>query len=657
MSARIVNVRPKPGFLMDGAGEIIPSRDNVVPFVRDRLTNILTGQGTSADRRTWDRYAFVATDPSQVEAAYRSSWLVRKIVDVPALDMTREWRDWQTEAANIEKLEDEEKRLQLKAKCKRGLILSRLYGGGALILGTNDGDPTQPLDPKRVGAGGLTYVHLVSRHQLTIGDPILDPASPWVGKPEYFEIVTSASTGKTLRLHPSRVVEFVGQRAPEGSYFLGGQAGSWFWGDPIMQSIGQAVRNADLAQDGFAALIDRAAVDVFKFKDLIAQVATQEGEDRVTRRVAWTSQAKSTHRATILDAEDEWSQVQVTWSGIPEIMDAFLLVVAGAADIPMTRLLGQSPKGLQSTGDGEERDYQSMIAARQDEQLKPALERIDELLIPSALGSRPTDVYFLFAPLQQENEKDGAEIENKAADSVSKLAATGLFQDEVLAKAALNRMQESGRWPGLEKAIEDAENDGLADPNEKDDPSQLTTIEQRVAKMEQRGTIAANDAAILLTDASPRSLYVSRKLLNGADFIKWAKGQGFTTTVPAEELHVTVLYSRQPVDWMKMGTAWDQDSDGKLKVAAGGARLVEQLGDKGAVVLLFASSTLSWRHEDMVRNGASHDFGEYQPHVTISYSGSDIDLSKVEPYRGELIFGPEMFEEVKDDWEQSIEEE
>jgi phage-related protein (TIGR01555 family) len=81
------------------------------------------------------------------------------------------------------------------------------------------------------------------------------------------------------------------------------------------------------------------------------------------------AQGKSNWRALMLDTEDEWQQMQVNWSGIPAVMDSFLLVVAGAADIPMTRLLGQSPKGLQSTGDGEERDYQSMIKARQDELL------------------------------------------------------------------------------------------------------------------------------------------------------------------------------------------------------------------------------------------------------------------------------------------------
>jgi hypothetical protein len=175
--------------------------------------------------------------------------------------------------------------------------------------------------------------------------------------------------------------------------------------------------------------------------------------------------------------------------------------------------------------------------------------------------------------------------------------------------------------------------------------------------MEGKGTIQPADAARLLTDAQPRSLYVSRKLLNGAEFIKWAKGQGFETTVPAEELHVTVLFSRTPVDWMQMGTAWNEDEKGRLRVPAGGARLVEPLGDKGAVVLLFGSSALSWRHEEMVRNGASHDFDSYQPHVTITYTGSDIDLSKVEPFRGELVFGPELFAEVVDDWEQGLSEE
>jgi phage-related protein (TIGR01555 family) len=654
MSARIVNVRPKPGFLMDASGEVIPARQNVVQFTRDRLTNAMSGMGTNADKRVGLFYNFMPIDGAQAEAGYRSSWLIRKIVDIPPLDMTRAWRDWQANADDIQKLEAEEKRLQVKMKCQRALVLARLYGGSALILGTNDADPMQPLRPEGTQKGGLTYVHVLSRWQLSHGPMIMDPASPWFGQPEYYEI-TANQAQNNVRLHPSRVIAFIGQKAPEGGFY---QSMSWFWGDPIMQSIGEAVKNADLAQSGFASLIERASVDIIKMPDLMANTATEEGTHRLLNRLAAASTGKSNWRALLLDALEDWNQLQVNWSGIPAVMDSFILVVAGAADIPMTRLLGQSPKGLQSTGDGEERDYQSMIKARQDEQLAPALDRVDEMLIPSALGSKPSDIYYEFGPLQQENEKDGAEIELKLSQAFKNYSDIGSLPETALAKIMKNRMVESGRFPGSETAFEEAEaaGDDPLDPANQD-PADLLTREQQVALLAKQGTVTPAQADALITDATPRSLYVSRKLLNGAEFIKWAKGQGFATTVPAEELHVTVLFSRTPVDWMKMGTGWEQDADGKLKVAAGGARLVEKLGDKGAVVLLFGSSALSWRHEDMVRNGASHDFDEYQPHVSITYEGSDVDLSKVESYRGELIFGPEIFAEVVDDWEQGLSEE
>jgi hypothetical protein len=85
---------------------------------------------------------------------------------------------------------------------------------------------------------------------------------------------------------------------------------------------------------------------------------------------------------------------------------------------------------------------------------------------------------------------------------------------------------------------------------------------------------------------------------------------------------------------------------------------VQALGDKGAVVLLFASNDLKWRHDAFKEAGASFDFDEYQPHVTITYQvPAGLDLSKVQPYTGPLKFGPELFAEVVDNWEQGVTEE
>jgi phage-related protein (TIGR01555 family) len=631
---------------------------SIIPFLRDRLTNIMSGKGTTVDRRVWGRYAFVPVDPAQAETSYRTSWIMRKVIDIPPFDMTREWRDWQAEGAIIEKLEAEESRLQLKAKCQRALVLSRLYGGGALIVGNGDSDPTQELRPESVKAGGLKYVQVLSRWQLSHGAMRMDPADPWFGMPEYFEITGGQANRTAIRLHPSRVIPFVGQRAPEGSYI---SPQSWFWGDPLMQSIEQAVKNADLAQDGFADLIDRSSVDILKIPQLTARAATAEFETQFQNRMAAANMGRSTYRMLAIDSEEEWDQLTVTWGGIPQVMESFILVVAGAADIPMTRLLGQSPKGLQSTGDGEERDYHSMLKARQGELLRPALERIDALLIPSALGNRPPDIYWEFAPFDQPNQKDSAEVEKTYAETLQAYATTGLLPDPALTAMAKNRIIESGLWPGSEKAFEEAEAAIAADPSldpNNQDPGQLTTLEQRVGAMEQKGTITPAQKDALLTDAAPRTLYVQRKLVNAADVIAWAKGQGFETTLTADEMHVTVCYSRDPVDWMKVGEPWNQDDKGQLKIPPGGARMLDEFGSlQTATVLLFSSSALCWRHEEIARAGASYDFDEYQPHITITYDAPDaLDLSKVEPYRGELVFGPEIFEEINDDWKAGVTE-
>lgn len=158
----------------------------------------------------------------------------------------------------------------------------------------------------------------------------------------------------------------------------------------------------------------------------------------------------------------------------------------------------------------------------------------------------------------------------------------------------------------------------------------------------------------MIAKAEPRTLYIQRKVLNAKEIISWAKKQGFKTTLPAEDMHVTICFSRSKVDWMKMGEAYSQNDDGSIEIRPGSVRVVEALGDKGAVVLMFASSELAWRHEDLKRNGATWDHPEYQPHITITYDAGDLDLKEVEAYRGKIKLGPEIFEEVNEDWTDGI---
>lgn len=146
-----------------------------------------------------------------------------------------------------------------------------------------------------------------------------------------------------------------------------------------------------------------------------------------------------------------------------------------------------------------------------------------------------------------------------------------------------------------------------------------------------------------------KTLYINRPIMNAEDIIAWAKAQGFVATLPAEDMHVTVAFSKKPVDWNMVGL------DKETFVSAGGPRSVEALGDAGAIVLKFADESLRARWGAIRDMGASWDYDSYKPHITISYSGG-VDLANVIPYDGPIYLGAEKRAPVNDDWRAGITE-
>lgn len=147
------------------------------------------------------------------------------------------------------------------------------------------------------------------------------------------------------------------------------------------------------------------------------------------------------------------------------------------------------------------------------------------------------------------------------------------------------------------------------------------------------------------------TLYVARSLVNHEEVLAWAGEQGFGQTMPADSLHVTIAYSKQPVDW-----SLTTPEQGALTFS-GGTRRVEPLGDKGAVVLRFAAPSLKRRWQALRDDlGCSWDYPGYKAHLTLTYKAGDLDLAGVMPYVGRLVFGPEKFEEIDNSWQTTTRE-
>ncbi len=446
-NVRVRNVRPKPGFVFDG--------HSVMPVpTQDGLANVLTGRGTSVDRSTHNFWHGMSMPAQQIEAAYRSSWLVRQIVDIPAQDETRAGRDWDADDELIAKIEAEEKRIDLWAKVRQARILGRL-GGGALFINLGD-DPSRPL-PATIKPEQIENLVPLYRSQLTLGIADDDVLSPFFDEPVDFRLNTAARP----LIHRTRLIFFKGLMVPSMHFT------NWddrFWGDSVVQVVNEAVQNATSATSGFASLIDEAKVDVFKFAKLAETLVQPGGDAKIRKRIDLATQEKSIHRSISLDADDAWETRTLNFAGAKDMITTLMGLVAGAADIPATRLLGKSPDGMNATGEGDERNYFQAVASRQESELRPALDQLDAVVMPSA--GVPDDLSWKFSPLQHLSEKDEADIENKEMDSVSKIVGAGLIPESALSKAVQGRMIESGRWPGLKEAIEEAEAAGEELPDD-----------------------------------------------------------------------------------------------------------------------------------------------------------------------------------------------
>jgi phage-related protein (TIGR01555 family) len=583
-------------------------------------------------------------------AAYMSSGMLRKVIAIPAADRTQKWRDWQTDKDTIKLIETEEKRLGLQAKTKECERL-RGIGGGAMILITA-GDHSQPLKPDMIAKGGLIAINVVSRWQIRGEDFVRELTDPMYGQPRMWVM---DGDGKQAKIHPSRVVCYRGDALPAGAAVSDEER---FWGDSRLLRVFREVETSDNAQVWFAALIRKAKLLRVGIPDLLDLVETAEGRARLDQRIALIATGESSLNATVYrsgtgpdDPGEKIDDYQITWAGIPAMMDAFNQQVAAVSDIPFTRLMGRSPAGMNATGEHDTDNWNDAVSDGQENETRPCLEQIDPVLLRSAGVAKPDEVTWRWAPLWTPTEQEEAATFKTTMEAVDLLQGTGAIPDRAFAEGLQNLMEEREYMPGLGTALAKlSEQERFGLPGGEDDgadPSELTeTTNGGKEAIQTSAGGGANppeqrSARRAANDAAPRTLYVRRDVVNVAELKAWARAQG----LPAlqEGLYVTLAYSRTPIDWMKIDGEWNQDAKGEITIQPGGVRIVEPLGDRTAV-LLFTSSALSWRHESIIRSGASHDYDDYQPHISLT--GEPVDLTNVEPYRGKIVLGPEIFEDL-----------
>lgn len=414
----------------------------------DGLRNLVTGLGTSRDKSAVSQWVHDAIGDADLEALYASSWAARKAVDLIPEDETREWRTWQAEQA--EALYAAERDLRLRARVCLARQYERLGGGAAILIGTGDTDPTQPLDVDAIPPGGLQYLHVIQRRDLAADQWDDDIASPTFGRPLTYRL-TFGRTGRQQEVHRSRLVVFEG--LPASREWREANQG---FGHSVLAVLRSAITDAESVARNAAVLMHDATLDVVKIPDLQSYLADGESERRLIERFSLAMMAKSTVRTLILGGDEEYERKTTSFTGLPEMMNTNHEIVAAALDMPLSRFMGRSPGGLNSTGENELRNYYDMIRSRQSTALADALEPLDRAL-KAHVGAQGDDVTYEWAPLWVPTPRERAEIEKMQAETDGIYVNMGLFPQDGLGKAIRDRLIAGSVYPSLDQHVAEAD--------------------------------------------------------------------------------------------------------------------------------------------------------------------------------------------------------
>lgn len=626
----------KPHYRLKANGEVVAMDGGTSVRFSDGYGNAISALGSFNAKVGANAYTtnVMAENPALLDAAYDGSTWYSKILEIPADDATREWRSWKGAKDQIEKIEKVEAQFKVISKVREAIIMARHRGGSVIFMGGLPGAYSSELDLDSIGVGGLAFLNVLSRDEINPVGMVRDPYSKHYGQPEKW--VLNARDGMSKDIHPSRVVFVPGRKAP-GSSRLTGQV----WGSPLWSQMSDSIEAADSSAAIVSALLHEAVIDIVQVPNFVTGLASKDAEQLHMARWAMAKRLKSVGNLLLLDKADDWHQKQVTWNGLPEVVQVLLTIMAGAADIPVTRLIGRSASGMNATGEGDLRNHYDNIKAMQVLELGPTLSTLDEVLLRTTFGTTPANLWYLWKPLWQPSDKDMAETDRLEANATAILSKLNLVPKKAMEIVVQNRMIESGRYPGLEDALKEfpeveeisLEGSNGGDPNSNQANGNASGVEN------QRANRTSN--TLNTVDAAPRSLYVRRDVLNSHEVVAWAKAQGFTDIIP--DMHVTIVHSTVALDWFKVGESWQSE----MTIAAGGARLVETLGvDSKFYVLLIKSSELEYRNAMMLEAGAVSSHAEYTAHISIQ-KGGYLDVTKIQPFLGAIHLGPEIFEEVR----------
>lgn len=398
----------------------------VRPYRADGYVNMMNKYGTSKDTTEGYRFRAEPVVPDELLTMYyEGNGLFAKIIDTPAEEAIK--HGFTLESTKDQKIEDfyteALDELDWEETAMTAIRWARLFGGSIAVMMINDGRGIdEPLDWRNIRS--IDDIRVYDRSVIQPDYQSMfsyDPRDPFrtrgsrLGMPEFYHV--TSRTG-SFTVHDSRCLVFQNGILPENTtnsiYQL--------WGIPEYVRINRAIRDAEVAHGSATKLLDRSVQAVYKMKDLAAELATEEGEDRVLRRLQTIDMARGLLNSITIDSEGEdYDFRQFQFSGVSDVIDSTCNFLSALTSIPQTILFGRSPAGMNATGDADLENWYNYLERIQKRMVKKNLRYLLSVIFQAGVRTGEVDevpkIKVEFNPLWSLSDTEQADLDQKRAQT------------------------------------------------------------------------------------------------------------------------------------------------------------------------------------------------------------------------------------------------
>ncbi len=195
----------------------------------------------------------------------------------------------------------------------------------------------------------------------------------------------------------------------------------------------------------------RANTDTMEVENLnqLFSLTSSEQQRRFWNTMQAQSVMKSNFGMQLVNKGDQITNTQYSFAGLPEVYDSMCLDLAGAARIPVTKLFGRSPAGMNATGESDLRNYYDYVDTLRESKLRPILEKLLPILCFSLWGSVPDGIEINFPTLWTPTAMEIADIALKKAQAIRDTFQAGLFRADTAQRELKALAEETGMFGAI----------------------------------------------------------------------------------------------------------------------------------------------------------------------------------------------------------------